>query len=255
MGNLPDTTRELEGLLRLRTMPIGIKFIEDARELGEIRRLRKMDHPSTFCQVVGLARTAGWTVGVEAPDLMEGCGSIFGLVEKPEDLMNGSRTAGVWFRNQEDARLHQEATPRIPYGRFQAIAVAPLSADKFEPDVAVIFGLPAQIILFVNGMQWEGYKRYQLFCTGEGACSDSMVQCFNSGEPAVAIPCYGERRYGGVQDDEMVIAVPPKILEKVVVGLRGLSAASLRYPIPPYGSQCDPTLGLAKSYSNVTKKE
>ena len=255
MSSLPDTTRELEGLLRLRTMPIGIKFFEDAGELQNIKKLRQMGHPSTFCQVITQSRTAGWTIGVQAPDLMEGCASVFGLIETAEQRMNGSYTAGVWFQNQEDARLHQEAIPRVPHSRYQAIAVAPLSADKFEPDVAVVFGLPAQIILFVNGMQWQGYKRYQFYCVGETACSDSMVQCFNSGEPALAIPCYGERRYGGVQDDEIVIAVPPKILEKVVTGLKGLGAAGLRYPIPPYGSQSDPTQGMARSYGDKMGKK
>jgi uncharacterized protein (DUF169 family) len=229
-------------------MPIGLKFFEDAGELQSVKKLRKFGHPATFCQVVTQARTAGWTIGVEAEDLLEGCASVFGLIVPPESRMDGSRTAGVWFHYQEDARKHQEAIPRIPHSQYQAIAVAPLSADKFEPDVAVIFGMPAQIILFVNGMQWEGYKRYQFHCVGETACSDSMVQCFNTGEPSLAIPCYGERRYGGVQDDEIVIAVKPDMLEKVVTGLKGLGAAGLRYPIPPYGSQSDPSAGMAKSY-------
>ncbi len=252
---MPETIRELEGLLRLRTMPIGVKFLEDGKELENIKRLRKMGHRSSFCQIITQSRTAGWTIGVEADDLSGGCASVFGLIETPKELKDGSAMTGVWFHYQEDARLHQQAIPRVPHGRFKAIAVAPMSADKFEPDVAVIFGLPAQIMLLLNGMQWEGYKRYQFHFVGETACSDSIVQCFNSGEPSLAIPCYGERRYGGVQDDEIVIAVPPKIIGKMVTGLKGLSAAGLRYPIPPYGVQCDPAAGLAKSYGDKTGNE
>lgn len=254
MSELPETTRELETLLRLRTLPVGVKFFPTATELDNVKKVRRMGHPSTFCQVVTQSRTAGWTIGVSAGDLMEGCASVFGLIPTPEYRLNGSYTKGVWFKEEEDARLHQEAIPRVPCGRYQAIAVAPLTAGKFEPDVAVIFGLPAQIILFVNALQWRGYKRYQFYCVGETACSDSLVQCLNTGEPALAIPCFGERRYGGVQDDEIVIAVPPSMLERVVTGLKGLSAAGLRYPIPPYGSQCDPTVGMARSYGDKVSR-
>jgi hypothetical protein len=29
------------------------------------------------------------------------------------------------------------------------------------------------MILFINGLQWKGYKRYQFGVVGESACSDS----------------------------------------------------------------------------------
>ena len=249
MSHLPETIRDLEGLLRLRTMPLGIKFLEKAEQLDSIKKLRRYGHTSTFCQVLGQSRTAGWTIGVVASDLLQNCASVFGLIQTPEEYTSGRRTTGVWFHYQEDAQKHMAAIPRVPFGRFEAIAVAPIVADKFEPDVVVFFGTPAQMILFVNGLQWEGYKRYQFYCVGETACSDSMAQCFNSGEPSIAIPCFGERRYGGVAEDEMIAATPPGFLDKAVTGLKGLAAAGLRYPIPFYGTQCDPSAGMARSYS------
>src|SRR5260221_37953 len=69
---------------------------------------------------------------------------------------------------------------------------------------------------------------------GESACADSWGKALKTGEPALTIPCYAERRYGGVADDELLMAIPPRFLPKVVDGLAALSKNGLRYPIPPY---------------------
>ena len=62
------------------------------------------------------------------------------------------------------------------------------------------------------------------------------------------MPCFAERRYGGVPDDEMLMALPPPYLP----GDRGLDALSkngLRYPIAPYGIQSDVRAGMGVSYA------
>ena len=65
---------------------------------------------------------------------------------------------------------------------------------------------------------------------------------------SLSIPCFAERRYGGVADDELLMALPPEDLAVAIEGLRGLDRAGLRYPILPYGPQSDPGEGLAASY-------
>ena len=245
-----EQARDIESLLRLRTFPVALKLLERSEELESIRKLRRLDHRATFCQVVTLARAAGWTVGTTREDLNDNCSSVLGLVEPAPEALSGERTTGVWFHKQEDARKHQEALQRIPWGRYEAVVAAPLAGEKVEPDIVLLYGTPAQTILLINGLQWEDYQRYEFYCVGETACSDSIGQCYLSGKPSVAIPCYGERRYGHVAEDELVAALPPSSLEKAIMGLRGLAAAGLRYPIPPYGAQVDPRAGLARSYGD-----
>jgi len=46
------------------------------------------------------------------------------------------------------------------------------------------------MILFINGLQWKGYKRYQFGVVGEGACSDSWCQALAIGGPSLSIPCF-----------------------------------------------------------------
>jgi uncharacterized protein (DUF169 family) len=57
-----------------------------------------------------------------------------------------------------------------------------------------------------------------------------------------------ERRYGGVLDDEMLMAIPPDYLPKAIAGMEALSKNGLRYPFPQYGIQQDVRAGMAASY-------
>jgi hypothetical protein len=51
----------------------------------------------------------------------------------------------------------------------------------------------------------------------------------------LALPCFGERRYGCVQDNEIYLAIPPEPLAKAVEGLEKLVKNGIHYPIPFYG--------------------
>jgi len=66
-------------------------------------------------------------------------------------------------------------------------------------------------------------ERFQFFFIGEGACADSPAQCYVTGKPALAIPCFGERRFGEVLDEEMVLALPPPMVELAIEGMRRLA--------------------------------
>ena len=67
-------------------------------------------------------------------------------------------------------------------------------------------------------------------------------------QPSLSVPCFAERRYGAVLDDELLLATPPEYLPKAIAGLERLSANGLRYPIPQYGVQSDARAGLGVSY-------
>jgi uncharacterized protein (DUF169 family) len=83
---------------------------------------------------------------------------------------------------------------------------------------------------------------------GVSGCADSWGRALKTGEPSLAIPCFAERRYGGVLDDELLMALPPKYLPRAIAGMERLAGNGLRYPIPQYGIQTDARAGLAVSY-------
>ena len=137
----------------------------------------------------------------------------------------------------------------VPHGTYAAMAVSPLAAGRLDPpDICLIYATPAQMILFINGLQWTGYRKLEWGCVGESACADSWGRALKTGEPSLSIPCFAERRYGGVMEDELLMAIPPSFLPGVIDGLAALSKNGLRYPIPQYGIQGDARAGLSASY-------
>lgn len=243
---------DLNRLLRLRTTPIGMKLFETVAEMEAIPRIRRPGSIHTTDQIVGMASRLGWTVGITNDDLVgPQCGAVIGLHPQDDDWLSGNRMAGVWYETIEDASAHQHAMDTVPFGRFQAMAVSPLTAGRLDPpDICLIYATPAQMILFINGLQWSGFTKLEWGCVGESACADSWGRALATGEPSLSIPCFAERRYGGVQDDELLMALPPSYLPKVIAGLDALSRNGLRYPIPPYGVQSDARAGLGVSYGS-----
>lgn len=250
-----DWSQLLEGLnryLRLRTTPIGMKLFTTVEDMEAIPRIRRPKSIHTTDQIVAMAARLNWTVGITVDDLVGAqCGAVIGLHPQHQEWLSGQRMAGVWYETNADAAAHQQAMDVVPYGTFTAMAVSPLSSGRLNPpDICLIYATPAQMILFINGLQWSGYQKLQWGCVGESACADSWGRSLLTGEPSLSLPCYAERRYGGVLEDELLMALPPRYLPKVVDGLAHLSANGLRYPIPQYGIQSDARAGLAVSYSD-----
>lgn len=243
---------DLNRLLRLRTTPIGMKLFASHEEMEAVPRIRRPKDIHTTDQIVGQAARNGWTVGVTADDLVgEQCRAVLGLHPRSDEWLRGEQMIGVWYETPEDAAVHQEAMDVVPHGRYQAMAVSPLASGRLDPpDICLIYATPAQMIIFINGLQWSGYKKLDWSCVGESACADSWGRALATGEPSLSIPCFAERRYGGVMEDELLMAIPPHYLPKVVQGLEALSRNGLRYPIPQYGVNNDVRAGMGVSYGD-----
>ncbi len=241
---------ELNQLLRLRTTPIGMKMFPSKAEMEAVPRIRRPSAIHTTDQIVGQAARNGWTVGITMDDLVGAqCGTVIGLHPRDDNWLSGDRMAGVWYADQEEAARHQAAMDVLAYGQYEAMAVSPLASGRLDPpDICLIYATPAQMILLINGLQWTGYKKLEFSCVGESACADSWGRALKTGEPSLSIPCFAERRYGGVQDDELLMAIPPAFLPKTIAGLHALSRNGLRFPIPPYGINNDVRAGMGVSY-------
>ena len=246
-----DIVNSLSQFLRIRTMPIGMKLFEAIEEMEAIKRIRRPNAIHTTDQIVGMAARNGWTVGITAEDLVGAqCKTVIGLSPRDEEWLSGDRMSGVWYADHENASAHQHAMDVVPFGKYQAMAVSPLVSGRLSPpDICLIYATPAQMILFINGLQWTGYKKLEWGCVGESSCADSWGRALSTGEPSLSIPCFAERRYGGVMEDELLMAIPPTYLPKVIEGLKELSANGLRYPIAQYGVNNDVRAGMGVSYS------
>ena len=249
--DLAGMVADLNGLLRLKTTVIGMKLLVRAEEMAAIPKLRRPTAMHTTDQIVSMASRLGWTVGITAEDLVGAqCRAVIGLAPQDEPWLAGEAYVGVWHATAEDARKRQEALDVVPYGRYQALVVSPLALGRLNPpDICLVYATPGQMIILINGLQWSGYKKFEWGVVGETACADSWGRALKTGEPSLSLPCYAERRYGGVPDEEMLMALSPRHLAKAIDGMKALAKNGLRYPIAPYGIQSDVRAGMGVSYA------
>jgi uncharacterized protein (DUF169 family) len=249
--DLAGMVADLNSLLRLKTTVIGIKMFARIDEMTSIPKIRRPSAVHTTDQIVSMASRLGWTVGITGDDLVGAqCRAVIGLAPQDEKFLAGENYVGVWHGTTEDARKRQEALDVVPYGQYQAMAVSPLTSGRLNPpDICLVYATPGQMIILINGLQYTGYKKFEWGVVGETACADSWGRALKTGEPSLSLPCFAERRYGGVPDEEMLMALKPEHLAKAIVGMKQLAKNGLRYPIAPYGIQADVRAGMGVSYA------
>jgi uncharacterized protein (DUF169 family) len=249
--DLPRMVADLNELLRLKTTVIGMKMFASVEDLQAIPKIRRPTATHTTDQIVSMASRLGWTVGITADDLVGAqCRAVIGLAPQDEKWLEGQSYVGVWHGTAEDARKRQEALDVVPFGKYQALAVSPLTSGRLNPpDICLVYATPGQMIILINGLQYTGYKKFEWGVVGETACADSWGRALKTGEPSLSLPCFAERRYGGVPDEEMLMALSPAHLYKAITGMKALAKNGLRYPIAPYGIQSDARAGMGVSYA------
>jgi len=242
-------TRAMEHYLRLKTFPVGLKMLEKREELDSNRWLRRSPEPLTLCQMISIARTFDWTVGGTAEDLVPpSCPSVLGLAEVPDWVADGAMRSVVWLEKKEDAAACERVIQRIPFGKYEAFMLAPMAYDPFVPDIVLLYGNAAQMALLVNAIQFDKYERMVFFSVGETSCSDVIGRCFVDRVPSLSVPCYGERRFGHAQDDELAIGLPVEECARILKNLETLYKRGIRYPISHFGAQASPFKALAAVY-------
>jgi len=241
--------RRLEHLMRLKSFPVAFKLFEDKTALSAVPFIRRMSNKSTLCQLINLVRNFDWTVGADLDDFMSVmCASIIGLTDIPDYMKDGTFRSIVWTKSRADGKKFENAIPRLPAGKYEAVAMAPLVYNPFDPDIVLIYANPAQMMLLINSLQFEDYEVMQFYCVGETSCSDAIARCYLNRKPALSIPCYGERRYGHAQDDELVMAIPVEMMDKALSGMEALYRRGIRYPISYAGAETDVTHAFPAAY-------
>jgi dephospho-CoA kinase len=244
--------RRIEQLMRLTSFPVAFKMLEKKEDMDKIAFLRRPAQKKTLCQLITLVRSSDWTVGADMDDFLGPvCPSIIGLCETPPEFEDGTFRSIVWVRTKEDGKKYEKSIPRLPVNKYEAVALAPLVYNPFDPDIVLIYGNPAQMMLLINALQFEDYEVMQFYCVGESSCSDAIARCYLTGKPALSIPCYGERRYGHAQDEDMVMAVPAGKMDKALRGLETLYRRGIRYPISQAGAELDLAASFPGTYGGI----
>src|SRR6516165_12446931 len=110
---IAELAAKLDSLLKLRSIPFGMKLCKTRAEMETIPRIRRPKAVHTLDQVVAQAARLGWTVGITAEDLVGAqCRAVVGLGRaKDEAWKSGRHCRGCGFRRSRMlARIRRPCT-------------------------------------------------------------------------------------------------------------------------------------------------
>jgi len=221
---LETWARDFRSELNLGTYPIGVKLFENASDALAVPGAKLMRSTAT-CHMAALARhyrTDGITVTTaQGMKCLWGLACI-GLIRTPERLARGDLNL-PFTRNQEAARSLQDSIFMLGNGerRYNAMLMAPLDLMPVQPDVIVAYMTPGQSLKVLLGYEYkEGRVLKSTTLTGQSSVCSAIARVINGEEMVLDIPCVGDRRWGLVPDQELVVAFSPKIFGEVLEGMK-----------------------------------
>lgn len=216
-------------ILRLRTLPVGVKLFEKRENLPANCEI--LDQPYTFCQFVTLARVYGRTLGVINENLVCAVAKAFlGFADFPKDL--AQRFAYVRTSTAEAFEKILQSGLRLKPNQTQAALVAPLEEIPINPDVVLLFGDGAQMTRLIYSATYETGERLNINTAAEcGTCGEGVAAAFIKDKPTVSFPCYGTRRFALAEDNELIFSFPYKYSQEILRALNITHKGGFKYPI------------------------
>jgi len=212
---------DLEQMLRLKTYPLAIKLLKSESEVpeGAIRPKRDLGEHLAVCQAFSLARRQGMTLAMFLEDhwCFEPIIS-YGLVETPEDYLNGF-TNSFFIADKEAAAKHAQEMTRLPVGEYPGMVIGPLKNAGFEPDIVMIYCIPGQLRHLLLSLRHLNGTAVTSTLDPIGSCVHSVVPSFLSGVFQVTIPDPGDFERAGADENEMVLTAPAGRLEELMAGV------------------------------------
>ena len=227
----------LERYIRPATFPLALKMLPAGEEVPSRARRpwKDLGVRMATCQVWNTARRYGWTLAATLEDLSCPPGKIvLGFEPAVPYYLEGNICAGMYTATTEAGARSEAATPRFEQGRYGTFIAAPLGRASFEPDLVLLYGNPAQVLLLVIASLYSGGGRMETSFGGRLDCADVLVGTAQLGKAQVILPCYGDRIFGQTQDHELAFALPAGQLPAILEGLEATYKGGLRYPIPAF---------------------
>jgi uncharacterized protein (DUF169 family) len=236
--------KTLEEIIRPATFPTAIRLAANGDRLEQKfkRPVEDFGHRITACQGLNLARTIGWTMVFGREDHACPLASVAAGHLEPDRFLTGM-VADLYQDNPEVAREMEAVYPRLEIGKAKEIWISPLSRCAFEPDLAVVYGSPAQILVLIHAANYGYGPGIRSSSTGRFGCAQWIAGTEQCDECVYQIPGSGERIFAGTQDHEMSFLIPRSRFESIVQNLEIMrKKGTYRYPVPNLSVFGEPNL-------------
>ena len=238
--NYQEVSDFIRNDLRLKTLPVAVKFLKRKSEFPEKTRQPSvaLGKRITICQGVTMARTYGWTIGLAQEDLVCVPAMItfgFSGASDPAGTLGKLFCEVTFSQNEERGRKEAESMVRLENNEYEAIVLAPLQRGLPDPDTVVLYGNPAQVMRLIQALAYKESRRIPGNFGGKVECSEYLIAPHKTQSPRIVIPGMGDRIFSMTQDDEMVFSIPGQLLEELVGGLKEAGGKiGARYPVTFY---------------------
>jgi uncharacterized protein (DUF169 family) len=229
---------------RPTTAPVGVRLARPGESPPPKTKypIADIGRRLAVCQGMTAARTLGWAMAFGAADHACPLPRVFMGHVAPDRFLEGS-IADAYQEDPACMRLMEASYPRWPVGDYAEFWLAPLSRCEFVPDLAVVYGTPAQVLALVQAANFGKGPGIASTSTGRYGCSLWIAGVAQSGDCTFMIPGPGERIFAGTQDHEMSFAVPYPKFDDVVAGLDHIRRrGAYRYPVPNMGMLAEPKI-------------
>lgn len=221
--------------IRHQTHPLAVKMLGPGDEVPEGAKYPVRDFGIAFslCQAMALSRKEGVTIVLDknsqsCPIALAGLGLV-----RPEEYLSGRFVLAPVNQSPEARKKIAGSLPMFPFGKYQAVLIAPIKTAAFEPDVIVFYGSAAQVMRMIQAAVFSSGKALTSTATGSGGCLVPLVAAMLEGECKYAVPGNGDRRLGLVADGELSFGMPRERFEEVIQGLKLSHEGKQTYPISP----------------------
>lgn len=237
MIDMKDAAQTIERYVRPDTFPLAIRVERDPSKIPEKAKRPKRDLGASLsiCQGISIARRYGWTMAMGGEDLSCPIAQVaFGFEPPSPTYAKGTLAAGMYVKDEVLGQKTEAEIPRTPEAEAGVVISAPLAKATFEPEVVLVYGNSAQVMVMVAAALWKTGGSLTSSFTARADCADIINRTRQTGKPQVILPCYGDRVFGQTQDHEMAFSLPGSDLEAFLEGLEGCSKGGIRYPVPHY---------------------
>jgi hypothetical protein len=146
---------KLDSLLKLRSIPFGMKLYERRADMEAIPRIRRPKSVHTLDQVVAQARDWAGPWASRQRTWSARCAAPWSGSTAPGEPGVGKHMTGVWFSTLEDASAW--AAMRRRGRQVRGPRRGPLASGRLIRPTSPLLPRPAPRC-FINGLQWSGYK-------------------------------------------------------------------------------------------------
>ena len=244
----------LQDVLHLKTIPLGMKFFEDASDIPS--SFERIERRKVICNVIGFSRYYEIPVAITREHTANLCPVAtisLGFGSAPEDF--AERAVGAFACSAEQAAQIVKGMKSLGQGRYAAVGVCPLDRMPLLPDVVQVWGNPTQMLELEYANTWNNAGRpIEMISNGHGAsCYEALTWPVVEDKIRMAIADMGDKRHGYAGDDEMILGVPLSRLEQLYEGLLATMKTlnklpvlynfdDLNFPIPKYALEHSPAL-------------